>query len=127
MAARIILDIMKAAPKILRFARRFGDKAAEKKFSGTYLRAAKDAAKKEQVMLDRSRNLRSAYGYDKKTIKREHKRLFNEESMYPSQDVFKVEKALKTEGKKKVLTGKRIVPKKDGGFMNMKDYIKDLL
>ena len=39
---RIILDSIRIAPKILRYARRFGDEAADKLFSPSRVRAAKD-------------------------------------------------------------------------------------
>ena len=44
MAGRIILNFLKAAPKILRYERRFGTEAADKMFSPLRVRAAKDSA-----------------------------------------------------------------------------------
>ena len=129
MSGRIILNFLKAAPKILRYERRFGTEAADKMFSPLRVRAAKDSAEpftyRGETYQGTSRDKDVAIGLDKKTTKLYMKKLFNKDygkfSPNPG-DSIKVGKKLEEMGEK--------VMYKDGGIIDMtkdKKYWKDVL
>ena len=129
MAGRIILNFLKAAPKILRYERRFGTEAADKMFSPLRVRAAKDSAEpftyRGEIYQGTSRDKDVAIGLDKKATKLYMKKLFNKDygkfSPNPG-DSIKVGKKLEEMGEK--------VMYRDGGIINMtkdKKYYKGIL
>ena len=96
---RIILDSLKIAPKIIRYARRFGDDAAKEKFGAIRVGAAKQ---REGIPGGFESDIQGARGIDKRTVKAHYKRMFGEE---PSSNNYfddrqEVIKGLKEEGKK---------------------------
>ena len=96
---RIILDSLKIAPKIIRYARRFGDEAAKEKFGVVRVGAAKQkAGLPGGFPADPER----ALGIDKKTVKSQYKRMFGDETTGSDfiSDRQEVIKGLKEEGKK---------------------------
>jgi len=123
MAGRIILDSIKIVPKILRYARRFGDNAAKEKFGEIRFGAAKhiDTGGGFARDVDRAR------GIDKQVVSANYKRLFGEK---PDKDDFQYNKrevlrALKEEG-----GSKKIMYEAKGGFIDMtkdKKYYKGML
>ena len=74
---KIILDSIRIAPKILRYARRFGDEAAEKYFSPSRVRAAKDTVDPNRYR-GGSSNMDRVQGIDKRTVNQQYEKLFNE-------------------------------------------------
>jgi hypothetical protein len=129
MAGRIILNFLKAAPKILRYERRFGTEAADKMFSPLRVRAAKDSAEpftyRGEVYQGTSRDKDAAIGLDKKATKLYMKKLFNKDygKFSPnSGDSIKVGKKLEEMGEK--------VMYRNGGIVDMtkdKKYYKGIL
>ena len=126
MAGRIILNFLKAAPKILRYERRFGTEAADKMFSPLRVRAAKDSAKsftyRGETYQGTSRDKDVAIGLDKKTTKHYMKKLFDKDygKFGPNPgDNIKVGKKLEEMGEKVIY--------RDGGYIDMtkdKKYYK---
>jgi hypothetical protein len=119
---RIILDSLKIAPKIIRYARRFGDEAAKEKFGAIRVGAAKQ---REGIPGGFESDIRGARGIDKRTIKSQYKRMFGEEPSSNNyfDDLSEVVKGLKEEGKK-------ILYKSKGGTVDMtkdKKYYKGIL
>ena len=119
---RIILDSLKIAPKIIRYARRFGDKAAKEKFGAIRVGAAKQ---REGIPGGFESDIRGARGIDKRTVKSQYKRMFGEEPSSSNyfDDLSEVIKGLKEEGKK-------ILYKSKGGTVDMtkdKKYYKVIL
>lgn len=96
---RIILDSLKIAPKILRYARRFGDDAATEKFGVTRVSAAKQRAGLPGGF---PADVERARGIDKKTVQSQYKRMFGDEPSSGNyfDDLPEVIKGLKEEGKK---------------------------
>ncbi len=96
---RIILDSIKIAPKILRYARRFGEDAAEEKFGEIRVGAAKQRAGLPGGFVG---DVERARGIDKKTVKSQYKRMFGEETSGSDffGDLKEVIKGLQEEGKK---------------------------
>ena len=129
MAGRIILNFLKAAPKILRYERRFGTEAADKMFSPLRVRAAKDSAEpftyRGEIYQGTSRDKDVAIGLDKKATKLYMKKLFNKDygKFSPnSGDSIKVGKKLEEMGEK--------VMYRNGGIVDMtkdKKYYKGIL
>jgi hypothetical protein len=76
---RIILDSIRIAPKILRYARRFGDEAADKLFSPSRVRAAKDSVDPDRYR-GGSNNMDRVQGIDKRTVNQQYEKLFDEPS-----------------------------------------------
>ena len=119
---RIILDSLKIAPKIIRYARRFGDEAAKEKFGVVRVGAAKqETGLPGGFPGDPER----ARGIDKKTVKSQYKRMFGDETTGSDfiSDRQEVIKGLKEEGKK-------ILYKSKGGTVDMtkdKKYYKGIL
>ena len=118
MAGRIILNFLKAAPKILRYERRFGTEAADKMFSPLRVRAAKDSAEpftyRGETYQGTSRDKDVALGLDKKATKHYMKKLFDKDygKFSPdSGDSIKVGKKLEEMGEK--------VMYRDGGIVDM--------
>ena len=129
MAGRIILNFLKAAPKILRYERRFGTEAADKTFSPLRVRAAKDSAEpftyRGETYQGTSRDKDVAIGLDKKATKLYMKKLFNKDygkfSPNPG-DSIKVGKKLEEMGEKVIY--------RNGGIVDMtkdKKYYKGIL
>jgi hypothetical protein len=119
---RIILDSLKIAPKIIRYARRFGDEAAKEKFGVIRVGAAKQ---REGIPGGFESDIRNARGIDKRTVKSQFKRMFGEEPSSNNyyDDLSEVIKGLKEEGKK-------ILYKSKGGTVDMtkdKKYYKGIL
>jgi hypothetical protein len=119
---RIILDSLKIAPKIIRYARRFGDEAAKEKFGSIRVGAAKQ---REGIPGGFESDIRGARGIDKRTVKSQYKRMFGEEPSSNNyfDDLSEVIKGLKEEGKK-------ILYKSKGGTVDMtkdKKYYKGIL
>ena len=119
---RIILDSLKIAPKIIRYARRFGDEAAKEKFGPIRVGAAKQ---REGIPGGFESDIRGARGIDKRTVKSQYKRMFGEEPSSNNyfDDLSEVIKGLKEEGKK-------ILYKSKGGTVDMtkdKKYYKGIL
>jgi len=119
---RIILDSLKIAPKIIRYARRFGDEAAKEKFGAIRVGAAKQ---REGISGGFESDIRGARGIDKRTVKSQYKRMFGEEPSSNNyfDDLSEVIKGLKEEGKK-------ILYKSKGGTVDMtkdKKYYKGML
>ena len=119
---RIILDSLKIAPKIIRYARRFGDDAAKEKFGAIRVGAAKQ---REGIPGGFESDIRGARGIDKRTVKSQYKRMFGEEPSSNNyfDDLSEVIKGLKEEGKK-------ILYKSKGGTVDMtkdKKYYKGIL
>jgi len=96
---RIILDSLKIAPKIIRYARRFGDEAAKEKFGVIRVGAAKQ---REGIPGGFPGDVERARGIDKKTVKSQYKRMFGDETTGSDfiSDRQEVIKGLKEEGKK---------------------------
>jgi len=76
---RIILDSIRIAPKVLRYARRFGDEAAEKLFGPTRVRAAKDSVDPDRY-IGGTNNIDRAQGIDKRTVNQYYEKFFNKGS-----------------------------------------------
>ena len=79
MAGRIILNFLKAAPKILRYERRFGTEAADKMFSPLRVRAAKDSVNPDRYR-GGTNNMDRVQGIDKRTVNQQYEKLFDEPS-----------------------------------------------
>jgi len=96
---RIILDSIKIIPKILRYARRFGDDAAEETFGAVRVGAAKQKAGLPGGFPGDPERAR---GIDKKTVGSQYKRMFGDEKTGSDfiGDRQEVIKGLKEEGKK---------------------------
>ena len=129
MVGRIILNFAKAAPKILRYERRFGTEAADKMFSPLRVRAAKDSVipytSQGKTYQGTSNDMDVAEGLDKKTTKLYMKKLFNKDygKFSPNAgDSIKVGKKLEEMGEKVIY--------RDGGIVDMtkdKKYYKGIL
>jgi len=96
---RIILDSIKIIPKILRYARRFGDDAAEETFGVVRVGAAKQEA---NIPGGFPKDVDRARGIDKKTVGSQYERMFGEKTTGSNfiSDREEVIKGLKEEGKK---------------------------
>jgi hypothetical protein len=121
--ARIILDSIRIAPKILRYAKRFGDEAANKLFSPSRVRAAKDSVDPDRYR-GGSNSMDRVQGIDKRTVNQQYEKLFDETptgslAHNRARVIKKLEEA-----------GEKVLYKSKGGITNMtkdKTYYRGII